>query len=120
MDSTIFVFAFGLFFPLYGLRAIIRKETTFRLGSGRGIPITLTGIPAVIAGVFVLIGGIVMLAPILIALATDSVAANDRIINIAGVVGFVTVIFGFAVGSIYQAAFNVGEFLHKKEKRKRE
>ena len=118
--TVIFLFGIGLFVSIYGLSAIIQKEIGFNLGSGRGIPITLTGIPAIIAGVIVLIGGIVMLAPILIALATDSVAASDRIFIIAGGAGLVTVIFGFAVGSIYQAAFNVGESLREKEKRKRE
>jgi hypothetical protein len=71
----------------------------------------LIGIPAVIAGICSFIGGTLMFAPIVRSYILGSIAADDRALNTAGAAGFGIILGGLLLGSILQAAINLGEHI---------
>jgi hypothetical protein len=112
--NLLFLAGFGIFFVIYGLIGIMRRQTVFRYGRGRGsLPITLTGTPALIAAIASVIGGLVMAVPIVRAFILNTIQNDDTVLNAIGVAGLMITFGGLGFGAIFQAAINVGEGIRR-------
>lgn len=108
--NLLFIAGFGIFFVIYGLIGLKRRQISFRYGRGKGsLPLTLTDTPALIAGVALSLGGLVMSVPVIRAFILNTIQDDDAVLNIVGVAGLILAIVGLGFGMILQAVINVGE-----------